>query len=160
MINSHEETLLGLRGLVEGVPQPLANLANAAALLWQALPDINWVGFYLLDEGALCLGPFMGKPACVRIAPGRGVCGAALAQNETLVVPDVHAFPGHIACDAASQAEIVVPLRLVGRPIGVLDVDSETPGRFTQDDQALLEAVAALLDEACDYTRLRYDIDG
>ena len=137
----------GLRALIAGVPHPVANLANASALLWDALEDINWAGFYLMEGDTLVLGPFQGKPACIEIGPGRGVCGAAAAQNRTQLVPDVHAFPGHIACDSASNSEIVVPLRRRdGTVFGVLDIDSPSLGRFTEDDRAGLEAYAAVLE--------------
>ena len=136
-----------LRSLIEGVPHPVANLANAAALLWETLEDINWAGFYLLEGDTLVLGPFQGKTACIEIGPGRGVCGAAAAQNRTQLVPDVHAFPGHIACDSASNAEIVVPLRRRnGTVFGVLDIDSPSLGRFSAADQEGLEAFAAVLE--------------
>ena len=136
-----------LRSLIRGVVHPIANLANAAALLWEALEDINWAGFYLLEGDTLVLGPFQGKPACIEIGPGKGVCGAAAAQNLTQLVPDVHAFPGHIACDSASNAEIVVPLRRAdGTVFGVLDVDSPTLSRFTEADRTGLEAFAAILE--------------
>ena len=137
-----------LASLTEGVPHPVANLANAAALLWQALEDINWAGFYLLEGDVLVLGPFQGKPACIEIPLGRGVCGTAAARDCTLVVSDVHAFPGHIACDAASAAEIVIPLRREGRVIGVLDIDSPLRGRFTEEDRVGLEAFAAGVERA------------
>lgn len=137
----------GLSALTDGVPYPVANYANAAALLWQALPAINWAGFYLRNtaENALILGPFQGKPACIRIPWGCGVCGSAAAQGCTLVVDDVHAFPGHIACDAASRSEIVVPLVKDGAVIGVLDIDSPDLARFTEADREGLEAFAAVL---------------
>lgn len=137
-----------IAALTEGVPHPVANLANAAALLWQALEDINWAGFYLREGEVLVLGPFQGKPACIEIPMGRGVCGTAAARDCTLVVPDVHAFPGHIACDAASASEIVVPLRRDGRVVGVLDIDSPLRGRFTEEDRVGLEAFAACLERA------------
>ncbi len=137
-----------LSALTEGVPHPVANLANAAALLWQGLEDINWAGFYLLEGEVLVLGPFQGKPACIEIPMGRGVCGTAAARDCTLVVPDVHAFPGHIACDSASAAEIVIPLHRDGRVIGVLDIDSPLRGRFTEKDRVGLEAFAACLERA------------
>ena len=116
-----------------------------AAILFQTLPDVNWAGFYLLRDGELVLGPFQGRVACVRIPIGRGVCGTAAARRETIVVADVDAFPGHIACDAASRSEIVVPLVQGDRLLGVLDIDSPTLGRFSANDQALCEAAAALL---------------
>lgn len=137
-----------LSALTEGVPHPVANLANAAALLWQSLKNINWAGFYLLEGEVLVLGPFQGKPACIEIPLGRGVCGTAAARDCTLVVPDVHAFPGHIACDDASAAEIVIPLRQDGRVVGVLDIDSPLRGRFTEEDRVGLEAFAACLERA------------
>ncbi|MBU6165093.1 MAG: GAF domain-containing protein [Alphaproteobacteria bacterium] len=126
----------------------VANMANMAALIFHQLPDLNWAGFYLLKDGELVLGPFQGKPACIRIALGRGVCGTAAATRITQLVPDVHAFPGHIACDADSRSEIVVPLIAAGRLIGVLDLDSPKPGRFDEDDRAGLEAAAGLLLDA------------
>ncbi len=135
-----------LQALTEGVPYPIANLANAAALLWQELPNINWAGFYLLEADTLVLGPFQGKPACIEIPLGRGVCGTAAAQDQTIRVADVHTFPGHIACDSASRSEIVIPLRKNGQVIGVLDIDSPLPNRFSPADQTVLEAVAAILE--------------
>ena len=135
-----------IEGLTRNVPHPVANLANAAAVLWQALPQINWAGFYLLQGDRLVLGPFQGKPACIEIALDRGVCGAAAAGDRTLRVPDVHAFAGHIACDAASRSEVVIPLRRQGRVVGVMDIDSPLPDRFTQADQEGLEAFARTLE--------------
>jgi GAF domain-containing protein len=126
----------------------VANMANMAALIFHQLPDLNWAGFYLMRGQELVLGPFQGKPACIRIPLGRGVCGTAAATGRTQVVPDVHAFPGHIACDADSRSEIVVPLILDGAIIGVLDLDSPRPGRFDEDDRAGLEAAAGLLVQA------------
>jgi GAF domain-containing protein len=131
--------------LLEGERDWIANCANCAALLFQALPEVNWAGFYFLRGEELVLGPFQGKPACVRIALGRGVCGTAAARRETLIVPDVHAFPGHIACDSDSRSEVVVPLIAGGRLVGVLDLDSPAPGRFDAVDAAGLEALAATL---------------
>ena len=137
-----------LRSMIDGVPHPVSNLANASALLWEALEDINWAGFYLMEEEILVLGPFQGKTACIEIGPGKGVCGAAAAQNRTQLVPDVHAFPGHIACDSASNSEIVVPLRRRdGTVFGVLDIDSPLYDRFSEDDCAGLESFAATLSE-------------
>ncbi len=135
-----------LAALTEGVPYEIANLANASALLWQEMPDINWVGFYKITDGALVLGPFQGKPACIRIPVGRGVCGTAVAQDAIQLVPDVHQFPGHIACDGASNSEIVLPIHVDGKIWGVLDIDSPTVGRFTPEDQAGLELVVAVLE--------------
>lgn len=132
------------RALLSGERDRVANAANLAALLWHALPDVNWAGFYFVAGETLMLGPFQGKPACVRIALGKGVCGTAAVRRETLVVPDVHAFPGHIACDAASRSEIVVPLLRGGELLGVLDVDSPLAARFDVADRAGLERVAAI----------------
>ena len=145
--------LLGgqLSALMEGERDALANLANAAALIYQALPDLNWAGFYLYKQGMLVLGPFQGMPACVRIPLGHGVCGTAALERRTQVVPDVHAFPGHIACDAASRSEIVAPLLDGDRLLGVLDVDSPLPGRFDEGDREGLEALARLLIAGCDW---------
>ena len=137
-----------LSALVEGVPHPLANLSNAAALLWESLGGINWAGFYLSEGDKLVLGPFMGKPACIEISLTKGVCGAAARTDSTQLVPDVHAFPGHIACDSASRSEIVVPLRKDGKVVGVLDIDSPLLHRFTEADKAGLEAFARILEEA------------
>ncbi len=123
----------------------VTNAANLAALLYQNLPDINWAGFYFLDGDMLRLGPFQGKPACAEIPLGKGVCGTAVVKGETLIVPDVHAFAGHIACDAASRSEIVVPLMQNGRPRGVLDIDSPVLNRFDEEDAQFLQKIAALL---------------
>jgi len=128
-----------LRALLDGERDFIANAANTAALIYHTLPDLNWAGFYILRGDELCLGPFQGKPACTRIAMGRGVCGTAAQRRATVVVEDVHRFPGHIACDNASNAEIVVPIIRQGRLIGVLDLDSPTVGRFNAQDQAGLE---------------------
>jgi len=128
-----------LCALLEGEQDMIANLSNASALLNQFLDQINWVGFYLYKEEQLVLGPFQGLPACVRIPLGKGVCGTAAKDKQTIVVPDVHQFPGHIACDAASQSEIVVPLIKDGQLIGVLDIDSPIKERFSEEDQAGLE---------------------
>ncbi|MEA3173926.1 MAG: L-methionine (R)-S-oxide reductase [Gammaproteobacteria bacterium] len=145
-----------LQGVFSNEPNGLANAANMAALLYQALPDLNWAGFYFLQEGELILGPFQGKVACVRIAMGSGVCGTAAERRQTLVVKDVHAFPGHIACDVASESEIVVPLIKDGRLLGVLDLDSPTLARFDDEDRAGLETAAQLLLQASDLSRLSY----
>jgi len=123
----------------------VANMANVAALLWQYLPELNWAGFYRLVEGELVLGPFQGKAACIRIALGQGVCGTAAATRATQIVADVHAFPGHIACDADSASELVVPIVREGAVIGVIDLDSPRAGRFDAGDAAGVEAIAALL---------------
>jgi len=134
-----------LESLLAGEPDPIANLANAAALVWEALPEINWAGFYLARGSELVLGPFQGRPACVRIPFGKGVCGTAAASRETILVEDVNRFPGHIACDAASRSEIVVPLVRGDRLVGVLDVDAPKVARFDGEDRAGLEAVAAIV---------------
>lgn len=131
--------------VLEGERDWIANTANCAALLFHSLPDLNWAGFYFLKENELVLGPFQGKPACVRIAVGQGVCGTAAERRETVVVPDVHHFPGHIACDAASRSEIVVPLLNGSRLLGVLDLDSPQLNRFGEIDAQGLEALAAAL---------------
>ncbi|MBQ3491200.1 MAG: GAF domain-containing protein [Oscillospiraceae bacterium] len=137
-----------LKGLTENVPHPIANLANASALLWQELPNINWAGFYLLEDKTLILGPFQGKPACIAIPVGKGVCGTAVAEKRTLVVADVHQFPGHIACDCASNSEIVVPICKNGEVIGVLDIDSPLFDRFSEEDRLGLEAFVKTLGKA------------
>ncbi|GAA3704074.1 GAF domain-containing protein [Sphingomonas cynarae] len=134
-----------LDALTAGEHDGIANMANAAALLWQYLPDLNWAGFYRMVDGELVLGPFQGKAACIRIPVGRGVCGTAAATRETQRVDDVHAFPGHIACDAASRSELVVPLVRDGVVLGVLDLDSPVPARFDDADVAGCEALAAVL---------------
>lgn len=137
-----------LAALVEGVPHPISNLSNAAALLFHSLPDLNWAGFYLLEGEKLVLGPFQGKTACIEIPLGRGVCGTAAAEDRSLLVPDVHMFRGHIACDSASRSEIVVPLHKDGSVVGVLDIDSPVLSRFTTEDRAGLEQFAAILERA------------
>ena len=136
-----------LSALVEGIPHPIANMANAAALLYNTLDDINWAGFYLMEKGILVLGPFMGKPACIEIPVGKGVCGTAVAEDKTQLVYNVHEFPGHIACDSASNSEIVIPLRKGGQIIGVLDIDSPSIGRFDEADRAGLEEFAKILEQ-------------
>jgi L-methionine (R)-S-oxide reductase len=125
-----------LEGLVAGEPDGIANMANAAALIWESLPDINWVGFYRMIDGELVLGPFQGRPACIRMKLGEGVCGTAAETREVQLVKDVHSFPGHIACDSASNSEIVVPLIRDGKVLGVLDIDSPSLGRFDEEDRA------------------------
>lgn len=139
-----------LRAMLTGERDWLANLANTAALIFHTLPDLNWAGFYLLRGNELVLGPFQGQPACVRIALGRGVCGTAAAGRRSIVVPDVHAFPGHIACDSASRSELVVPLLQGGRLLGVLDLDSPSPARFDEEDRAGCERLMADLLDASD----------
>ncbi len=134
-----------LQGLTDGVPYRLANLSNACALLNQALTDINWVGFYLMREGKLVLGPFQGKPACVEIPSGKGVCGTAAERDEVVLVKNVHEFPGHIACDSASDSEIVLPIHSENKVVGVLDIDSPYPARFDEEDKAgLIEIVKVI----------------
>lgn len=141
----YEELAAQARALVAGESDRVANAANLAALVFHALPDINWAGFYFLDGAGLVVGPFQGKPACVRIPLGKGVCGTAAARREAVVVEDVDAFPGHIACDAASRSEVVVPVETAnGRLVGVLDVDSPRPGRFDTADAAGLARIAAV----------------
>ena len=136
-----------LKALTENCPYEIANLANASALFWQELPGINWVGFYRMEGGKLVLGPFQGKPACIQISLGSGVCGKAAAEDQTQVVEDVHAFPGHIACDSASNSELVIPIHKEGRVWGVLDIDSPHLGRFTREAAAGLQKSAAVLEE-------------
>lgn len=135
-----------LEAILEGVPHRIANLANASALLYETLPDLNWAGFYLMEGGKLILGPFQGKVACVEIEVGKGVCGTAVSENATQLVPNVHEFSGHIACDSASNSEIVVPLRKNGEVIGVLDIDSPLFSRFDENDKVGLEAFARILE--------------
>ena len=143
------ETLIAqVKALTEGIPYPIANLANTAAAIWQNLDRLNWAGFYLMEDGALVLGPFQGKPACIRIPVGKGVCGTAVLENRTLRVEDVHQFPGHIACDSASNSEIVVPIYKNGEIYGVLDLDSHYFARFTEEDQDGLEALVRVLEAA------------
>ena len=137
-----------LSALVEGVPYEVANLANASALLWQEMPGINWVGFYKMEDGALVLGPFQGKPACIRIPVGRGVCGTAVAEDRVQLVYNVHDFPGHIACDSASNSEIVLPIHVSGQIWGVLDIDSPYIGRFTEEDRVGLQNVVQIIEKA------------
>ena len=141
----YRDLLGALDALTADEPDAIANMANAAALVWQYLPDLNWAGFYRMVVGELVLGPFQGKAACIRIPLGKGVCGTAAATRETQLVEDVHAFPGHIACDAASRSELVVPIVHDGRLIGVLDLDSPEPARFDAEDAAGCEALCARL---------------
>jgi L-methionine (R)-S-oxide reductase len=141
----YDELARQLAALIAGEPDRIANAANMAALLYHAMPELNWAGFYFAKEGELVLGPFQGKPACVRIPWNQGVCGSAAARGRSIVVPDVHEFPGHIACDEASAAELVVPLLAQGRVVGVLDLDSPVRGRFDKEDRAGCERLAAIL---------------
>jgi GAF domain-containing protein len=142
----YEDLVLAAKGLVAGESNLIANCANLSALLFDSLPDVNWVGFYLVEDGELVVGPFQGKPACIRIAMGEGVCGTAAAKGETVIVDDVEQFPGHIACDSASRSEIVLPLRQKGKLRGVLDIDAPIPSRFDKRDGAGLERVLSILD--------------
>ena len=137
-----------LRALIEGVPHTVANLANASALIYSELDGLNWAGFYLVEGDRLVLGPFQGKPACIEIPLGRGVCGTAAAEKRTLVVPNVHLFEGHIACDSASNSEIVIPLFSHGEVVGVLDIDSPLLDRFSDEDRKGLEELAKILSGA------------
>lgn len=135
-----------LSALIQGVPHRIANLANAAALLYHTIDGLNWAGFYLMKSGVLVLGPFQGKPACIEIPVGRGVCGTAVEENRVQLVDDVHRFPGHIVCDSASNSEIVIPIHAGGQVIGVLDLDSPYVGRFTEEDSAGLEEFVRILE--------------
>jgi len=141
----YRDLLCALEALTADEPDGIANMANAAALIWQYLPDLNWAGFYRVVAGELVLGPFQGKAACIRIPFGKGVCGTAAATGTTQLVEDVHAFPGHIACDAASRSELVVPIVRDGTVIAVLDLDSPEPARFDAEDAKGCEALAAIL---------------
>ncbi len=138
-----------LKSLMDGEDDKISNLSNASALLMSNLKDINWAGFYLMKEGRLQLGPFQGKVACLRIPLGKGVCGTAAAEDKTQRIDDVHQFPGHIACDSASNSEIVVPLHWNGAVVGVLDIDSPVFERFTEEDQKGLEEFAKILEQGC-----------
>ncbi len=146
-MTNYKELKAQLKSLIEGVPYRIANLSNAAALLWQELEGLNWAGFYLREGDKLILGPFQGKPACILISLGKGVCGTAAAAGKTQRVENVHDFPGHIACDCASNSEIVVPIRFAGETVAVLDLDSPHFARFTEEDAAGLEAFAQILEE-------------
>ena len=141
-----EEARSQLAALLEGEPDLVANAANTSAFLNEVLPDVNWVGFYFLRRGELVLGPFQGRSACVRIPVGKGVCGVCVASGETQRVDDVHAFPGHIACDVRSRSELVVPLRFDGEIVGVLDIDSPLSGRFSEQDQAYVESLVTVFE--------------
>lgn len=141
------EIVQQVKGLIHGEPDLIANLANVSALLNEYLTDINWVGFYIMRNGELVLGPFQGKPACIRIPVGRGVCGTAVAEKKTQRIDDVHAFPGHIACDAASNSELVVPVIIDDQVVAVLDIDSPLLNRFSAELQVEMESVVALLTE-------------
>ena len=144
---NYEKLKKEIAALIDGVPYEIANLSNISAALWQAMEKINWVGFYLMEKGKLVLGPFQGKPACIEIPLGRGVCGTAAQTQKTVLVEDVHQFPGHIACDSASNSEIVVPIFKNGEIYGVLDIDSPYFSRFTAEDQRELEEIVKILEE-------------
>jgi GAF domain-containing protein len=141
----YRELHAAIDAVTAGEADGIANMANVSALLWQYLPDLNWAGFYRMVDGELVLGPFQGKAACIRIPVGKGVCGTAVSERVTQLVADVHAFPGHIACDADSRSELVVPIISDGQVLGVIDLDSPRPARFDADDAAGVEAIAALL---------------
>ena len=143
---NYEQLTRRLESLTKDIPYEIANLANASALLWQHMADINWVGFYKMTDDILVLGPFQGKPACVRIPVGKGVCGTAVAEDKVQLVYDVHDFPGHIACDSASNSEIVLPIHVNGKIWGVLDIDSPFVGRFTEADREGLQKIVAILE--------------
>ncbi len=158
MQTDYQKLIAQAQALVQDVPHLTANLANLSALIYHALPDVNWAGFYLRADAdtegkKLVLGPFQGNVACVEIPWGRGVCGSAAAEDKTLVVPDVHQFTGHIACDSASRSEIVVPIHAGGSVIGVLDIDSPLEGRFTEEDRDGLEELVRTLEEAGVFTK-------
>ena len=144
-----------LESLSEGVGWDITVLSNAAALIWDTLEDINWAGFYLMKDGRLLLGPFQGKPACTEIEVGRGVCGTAVKEDKTQLVRDVHEFPGHIACDSASNSEIVVPIHRDGEVVAVLDIDSPSLSRFSEEDRAGLEEFVRVLEEVTDLSGVR-----
>ena len=137
--------------IINAEPWYVAALSNLSALIMDSLPDLNWAGVYLMRGGQLVVGPFQGKPACIHIPMGRGVCGTAVEKNEVQIVPDVHAFPGHIACDGASASEIVIPIHKDGRVIGVLDIDSPVKGRFSEEDAAGLQVIAKMIEEKVDW---------
>lgn len=143
----YEELTQQAEALIAGVPHLIANLSNLSALICDTLPDLNWAGFYLLEGETLVLGPFQGRPACIEIPVSRGVCGAAVRENRSQLVPDVHAFAGHIACDSASRSELVVPLKRDGAVFGVLDLDSPSPARFTEADREGMERLARVIEQ-------------
>lgn len=147
-----------LKSLAEDEPNFIPVLSNASALIYENLEDLNWAGFYLMDKGALLLGPFQGKVACIRIPLGKGVCGTAAGEDRTLLVPNVHEFPGHIACDGASNSEIVVPIhRKDGKVIGVLDIDSPKLDRFSKEDREGLESLVKAIEEVTQFTEISFD---
>ena len=136
-----------LQALIEGIPHRIANMANASALLYEVMEDINWAGFYLMEDGKLVLGPFQGKTACIEIKVGKGVCGTAVERDEIMLVKDVHEFPGHIACDSASNSEIVLPIHADGKIIGVLDIDSPLLARFDEEDKEGLAGFVSVFEQ-------------
>lgn len=146
-MTDYEALIAQADALTNGVPHRISNLANVSALIFDAMDDLNWAGFYLLEGETLVLGPFQGKPACIEIPVSRGVCGAAVREDRSQLVPDVHAFAGHIACDSASRSELVVPLRKNGAVIGVLDLDSPSLARFTEADRTGMERLARVLEQ-------------
>ena len=146
-MTDYEALIAQADALTSGVPHRISNLANVSALIFDAMDDLNWAGFYLLEGETLVLGPFQGKPACIEIPVSRGVCGAAVREDRSQLVPDVHAFAGHIACDSASRSELVVPLRKNGAVIGVLDLDSPSLSRFTEADRTGMERLARVLEQ-------------
>jgi GAF domain-containing protein len=143
----YDQLTAQVAALTEGIPYEVANLANASAAIWEAMADINWAGFYKMVDGILVLYPFQGKSACIRIPVGKGVCGTAVAEDKIQLVEDVHQFPGHIACDSASNSEIVLPIHKDGAVWGVLDIDSPYVGRFTEEDKEGLRKVVAVLEK-------------
>ncbi len=155
----HSIILSQAESLMEGMPYPIPNLANISALLYDSLDDVNWCGFYLMEQGSLLLGPFCGRPACLRIPLGRGVCGTAAHSDTVQRIADVHAFPGHIACDSASRSEIVLPLHHNGRVIGVLDIDSPILNRFDETDEQMLRRLAAVIEQQCDWSLTQYALE-
>lgn len=146
-MTDYEALIAQADALTSGVPHRISNLANVSALIFDVMDDLNWAGFYLLEGETLVLGPFQGKPACIEIPVSRGVCGTAVREDRSQLVPDVHAFAGHIACDSASRSELVVPLRKNGAVIGVLDLDSPSPARFTEADRTGMERLARVLEQ-------------
>ena len=150
-MTDYQTMIAQAEGILEAEPWYVAALSNLSALVMETLPGLNWAGFYFVRDGGLTVGPFQGKPACIRIGAGKGVCGAAVSRDGTVVVPDVHLFPGHIACDAQSRSEIVIPLLQDGRLTGVLDIDSPVVQRFDEDDQKGLENLCQMLVQGCDW---------
>lgn len=149
----YEAIILFARGLIEGEEDVIANLANLSSLLYQTMVDVNWAGFYFIRDEELVLGPFQGNPACIRIQIGSGVCGNAVSKNSTQLVKNVHQYPGHIACDGATNSEIVIPIHYNDKIVGVLDIDSPILNRFNEEDQKNLEALVKMIEEGCDWNR-------